>query len=227
MTFPCAAGRTRSPPCAVGFPTPRSSSPDIFRPHGRAARLNVSYGRNCFAGNRRLSHRAFNGFDYHKVLRRFRPTMIAKITRTGLTLGLFTALAVTGFAWQQTPSGDGQGGADVAPHQRGEDAGRRYHGKRGGRHHGARGIGRMLSRLNLNDAQREQVRAIMERNFQSTQPQRDELRQLTQQQTAAGHAAQPRRRSPHPSASQVARRINAACQSGGARHADARTARSA
>ncbi len=103
--------------------------------------------------------------------------MITQINRTGLTLGLFVALAATGLAWQQTPATVGQDGADVAPHQRGE--GKRRGHRRGG--HDARGIGRALSRLNLSDAQQQQVRAIMTRNFQNTQAQRDELRQLAQQ----------------------------------------------
>ena len=40
---------------------------------------------------------------------------------------------------------------------------------------------RILRQLNLTDAQKQQVRSIMQTNLQSTKPQRQELRQLTQQ----------------------------------------------
>ncbi|MCA1849734.1 MAG: Spy/CpxP family protein refolding chaperone [Acidobacteria bacterium] len=91
-----------------------------------------------------------------------------KLIRTGLALGLFASIAAsTAFAQQQTPE------AQTRMERRG--------GRHGRVHGHGKGAMRFLSRLNLTDAQKQQISALRERFAQSTRAQRDELRQLFEQ----------------------------------------------
>ncbi len=91
--------------------------------------------------------------------------------KSGLALALVGAFALAAFA--QTPAQTQQptermekrGG--FGRHGRGDAGGRKFE-----RH--------AFRQLNLTDTQREQLRAIHERNRQNFQPQREELRQLAQ-----------------------------------------------
>lgn len=56
--------------------------------------------------------------------------------------------------------------------------GGRMHGGRHGGDRAGKMMMRMMSELNLSDAQKQQVNSIMENNKTATQPQRDELRQI-------------------------------------------------
>lgn len=98
-----------------------------------------------------------------------------KLIFTSLTLGLIFALSAVSFAQQQptnAPQGNGQ-------QQEGWPGGRGPGGRREGM--GKRGPGgmlRLMSQLNLTDAQRQQMRAIEERFEASTKTQREEMRRL-------------------------------------------------
>ncbi len=102
-------------------------------------------------------------------------------TKVGLALALATTtMAAASFAQQQqTPAQ--RGTDDAGQHERmghhGEGA------RKMGRTHGAF---RFLRRLNLSDAQRQQIRTIHETYAQKTQAQRDELRQLHQTKRQGG-----------------------------------------
>ncbi|HYO62535.1 MAG TPA: Spy/CpxP family protein refolding chaperone [Pyrinomonadaceae bacterium] len=95
--------------------------------------------------------------------------MISTRTRkivSGLALAAIVSLtAVAGFAQD---GGQGQGGERAGRHKGHKDGGR---GMRGG-HFG----GRFFGRLNLTDAQQEQMRQIAERHQQSTQALRERER---------------------------------------------------
>lgn len=92
---------------------------------------------------------------------------------TGLVLGL-TSFGVETLAQQTQPNT----APNTVQQQRGDGARRRGMRRR------ARArfrLGRVLHQLNLTDQQKEQARTIMQTNRQSTQGQRQELRQLSQQ----------------------------------------------
>lgn len=93
-----------------------------------------------------------------------------KLTLTSLTLGLIFALSAVAFAQQPMPAPQDNGQQQGAGRKGG---GRHGMGKRG---HG--GMLRLMSQLNLTDAQRQQLRAIEERFESSTKTQREELRRL-------------------------------------------------
>lgn len=93
------------------------------------------------------------------------------LTLTSLTLGLIFALSAVAFAQQPTPAPQ-DNGQQQGPGRRG-GGGRHGMGKRG---HG--GVLRLISQLNLTDAQRQQLRSIEERFESNTKSQREELRRL-------------------------------------------------
>jgi Spy/CpxP family protein refolding chaperone len=95
-----------------------------------------------------------------------------KLTGAGLMLGLIFTFSAAAFAQQTTtPQDNGQ--------QQGENWGRRGGGRRGmGGKRGHGGAFRLMSQLNLTDAQRQQLRAIQDRFEASTQAQREEMRRL-------------------------------------------------
>lgn len=92
------------------------------------------------------------------------------LTGAGLTLGLATTFAAAAFAQQPTP----QDGAQ--PQQKQWEGRGRHRGM--GRKGGRGGILRLASRLNLSDAQQQQLRVIEERFQANIQPQREEMRRL-------------------------------------------------
>jgi Spy/CpxP family protein refolding chaperone len=92
------------------------------------------------------------------------------LTGAALMLGLvFTTSAIS---YGQQPAPFPQDNAQQ-PQGRERRGGRRGMGKRG---HG--GVGRLMSQLNLTEAQQQQLRAIEERFKASTQTQREEIRRL-------------------------------------------------
>src|SRR5260370_3737461 len=94
-----------------------------------------------------------------------------KLTRAGVVLQ--TALGAGVQAQQPQPSTQNQTpGNDTRRFGGGED-------RRGMRHFGRGPLG-ALRELNLSDDQKKEVRAIMERNFESTKSSREELRTLGQ-----------------------------------------------
>jgi len=94
-----------------------------------------------------------------------------KLTLAGLVL--LTALGAVVQAQQPQPSTQNQTpGNETRRFGRGEE-------RRGMRRFGRAPLG-MLRELNLSDDQKKQVRAIMERNFESTKSSREELRTLGQ-----------------------------------------------
>jgi protein CpxP len=96
-----------------------------------------------------------------------------KLTFTSLTLGLIFALSAVAFAQQQpanAPQGNGQ--------QQEWPGGRGRGGRRGMGKEGRGGMLRLMSQLNLTDAQRQQLRAIEDRFEASTKTQREEMRRL-------------------------------------------------
>jgi len=94
-----------------------------------------------------------------------------KLTLAGLVL--LTALGAAVQAQQPQPSTQNQTpGNETRRFGRGED-------RRGMRHFGRGPLG-ALRELNLSDDQKKEVRAIMERNFESTKSSREELRTLGQ-----------------------------------------------
>ena len=90
-----------------------------------------------------------------------------------LSLGACSATALA----QQTRSTD-LGASTQQPAQQPGSAGL---ARRGERRRGKGGKQRALAEINLTDAQKQQVRAIMQTQAQKTKPQREELRQLMQQ----------------------------------------------
>jgi protein CpxP len=103
--------------------------------------------------------------------------MKINFNRAGLTLGLVASLtATTNVFGQQQPT------TQTPPAAQGsvEDGQRRRAGRfgkrRGMRRHGMKMGG--LRALNLTDAQREQLRALRQRNAEGFRPKREEMRQL-------------------------------------------------
>ncbi|HEX8847028.1 MAG TPA: Spy/CpxP family protein refolding chaperone [Pyrinomonadaceae bacterium] len=95
-----------------------------------------------------------------------------KLRGTSLLLGLIFILSTAAFAQQSSPAPQQEGGTQQQP--LGRRKGMRHGpGKRG---HG--GVLRLMSRLNLTDAQQQQLRAIEERFEASIKPQREEMRRL-------------------------------------------------
>lgn len=91
-----------------------------------------------------------------------------------ICLGFIIAMACTTPIFAQQTGTAQQDNADAEVRQRG-----RMRGQRGGkRDHKMMGMMRALREVNLTDAQQLQARAILERFAQSTQPQREALRQL-------------------------------------------------
>jgi Spy/CpxP family protein refolding chaperone len=93
------------------------------------------------------------------------------LTLTTLTLGLFFALSAVAFAQQPAPQDNGQ-------QQQGQGRWKGGDGRHGMGKRGRGGMLRLMSQLNLSDAQRQQMRAIGERFESSTKTQREELRRL-------------------------------------------------
>ncbi|MDQ3651230.1 MAG: Spy/CpxP family protein refolding chaperone [Acidobacteriota bacterium] len=109
------------------------------------------------------------------------------VTRAGLTLGLIAGLSATNAFAQQAPATQGGTGDAGDNTQQTERMGkRRGEGRhmRGGRRGGG-GMG-FLKKLNLTEAQQQQVRAIEEEYALSTKPQRDEMHQLFQVRRQGG-----------------------------------------
>jgi protein CpxP len=105
----------------------------------------------------------------------------SRLTGASLALGLLVTFSLPAWA-QQSATTTAQ---DEGSQQQTERTGKkRWH--RG--EHGMRGGMRMFRELDLSDAQKQQVNAIVERYRESTKPQREEMRQLYQQkgQTATG-----------------------------------------
>ena len=96
-----------------------------------------------------------------------------------MTLGLLVTFSLPALAQQSTATAEDEGSQ-----QQTERMGKRWH-RRG---HGMRGGMRMFRELDLSDAQKQQASAIIERYKESTKPQREEMRQLYQQerQSATG-----------------------------------------
>ncbi len=114
--------------------------------------------------------------------------MKAILKRTGLMIGVAATLTLAVVA-QQTPTTMPQT-ATVAPEQRERMDGQRHRGMgKAGRGMREKGGGRgmkMFRDLNLNDAQKQQLRAIHQKTEQGTQAQRTELRQLMRQRQDGG-----------------------------------------
>lgn len=95
-----------------------------------------------------------------------------------------SALAVVAFTTfasaQDTSKEENNSTQKQEMRERGRGFGKRGGGKRmrGGKHGGDKMMLRALGKLNLSDAQKEQVRGISETFKTSTQPQREELRNL-------------------------------------------------
>lgn len=96
-----------------------------------------------------------------------------KLSVAGLAFGL---VAFGGVALGQQPQPPVQNPAAGAQQPREDGTARRGMRRRAGLP-----ILRVLRQLNLTDAQKQQVRSIMQTNLQSTMAQRQELRQLTRQ----------------------------------------------
>lgn len=117
--------------------------------------------------------------------------MKRNLTRASLLLALTALFAVAGFA-QQTPAPKTEGKADVERRMgregRGGRMGRHDGGGRFGEGHGGRGgmERRELRRLNLTDAQRQQMREIESRYAQSFRTQREEMRKLHELRQSGG-----------------------------------------
>lgn len=96
-----------------------------------------------------------------------------KLALAGLAMALVTASAAAVQAQQPQPSTQNQTpGNETRRFGRGEE-------RQGSRHFGRAPLAG-LRELNLTDEQKQQVRAIMERNFDSTKALREELRTLGQ-----------------------------------------------
>jgi protein CpxP len=98
-----------------------------------------------------------------------------------MTLGLLVTFSLPVLAQQSTTTTAQDEGSQQQTERMGQ---KRWH--RGG--HGMRGGMRMFRELDLSDAQKQQASAIIERYKESTKPQREEMRQLYQQesQSASG-----------------------------------------
>lgn len=98
------------------------------------------------------------------------------LTKAVLTLGLTASLAASVASAQQTPPPAQEDGARGEQHER---------MGRWGKHHGRDGHGMMgrraLSKLNLTDAQKQQIKSIEERFKQSSGAKREEMRRLMEQ----------------------------------------------
>ena len=84
---------------------------------------------------------------------------IASAVATGFAVVSFSA-----FASAQTDTMNGQPQDSTQRQEKRERKGFGKHGERGGRHHGGKMGMRGLSQLNLSDAQKQQIRTIMEAN---------------------------------------------------------------
>ena len=95
-----------------------------------------------------------------------------------LSLALFAAIGMLGFAQQPQNQGQNQSPNAGGPqHPFGHGQGRGFgHGPGPG---GAFGPG-VMRELNLTDDQKQQIRTIVQANFESAKAQREELRQLMQ-----------------------------------------------
>lgn len=96
-----------------------------------------------------------------------------KLTGASLTLGLIFTFCAAAFAQQSMPPQQ-DGNSQQQPMGRGRGM-RPRPGKRG---HG--GVLRLMSQLNLTDAQQQQLRAIEERFEASIKPQREEMQRLVE-----------------------------------------------
>jgi Spy/CpxP family protein refolding chaperone len=105
-------------------------------------------------------------------------------TRMSLLMGLTALLSIAAFAQTTAPQKDGHAEGRGGRHGRMNREG----GMRGEREGGGRGImgGRVLRRLNLSDAQREQLREIEARYGQNLKAQRVEMRQLIELREQGG-----------------------------------------
>lgn len=92
------------------------------------------------------------------------------LTGAGLTLGLIIGTSLVAFAQQPAPQDNGQ--------QQEQGWGRGRGGRHGMGKRGPGGMLRLMSQLNLTDAQRQQLRAIEDRFEASTKSQREEMRRL-------------------------------------------------
>jgi Spy/CpxP family protein refolding chaperone len=114
--------------------------------------------------------------------------MKRNLTRASLPLALTALFAVAGFA-QQTPAPKTEGKADIE-RRMGREGREGRMGRRGGRgeDHGDRaGTGRReLKRLDLTDAQRQQMREIESRYAGSFRAQREEMRKLQEIRRGGG-----------------------------------------
>jgi protein CpxP len=93
-----------------------------------------------------------------------------KLTGASLTLGLVFTFSAVSFAQQPVPQDNGQQQQEGRMGRRREGPGKR----------GPGGVMRLMSQLNLTDAQQQQLRAIQERFEASTRTQREELRKLNE-----------------------------------------------
>jgi len=91
-----------------------------------------------------------------------------KLTGASLTLGLIFTFSAASFAQQPVPQDNGQQRREGRMGRRREGPGKGGHG----------GVLRLMSQLNLTDAQQQQLRAMQERFEASTKTQREELRKL-------------------------------------------------
>ncbi|HEV2880382.1 MAG TPA: Spy/CpxP family protein refolding chaperone [Pyrinomonadaceae bacterium] len=105
-------------------------------------------------------------------------------TRAGLIAGLTALLSIAAFAQTTAPqsgnNGEGRGGRRGRMEEEGRMRGGGGRGQREGGGGGGRGMAerRALSRLNLSDAQRAQLREIEARYAENFKAQRMEMRQL-------------------------------------------------
>jgi Spy/CpxP family protein refolding chaperone len=91
-----------------------------------------------------------------------------KLTGASLALGLIFTFSAAIFAQQPVQEDNGQQQREGRMGRRREGPGKGGHG----------GVLRLMSQLNLTDAQQQQLRAIQERFEASTKTQREELRKL-------------------------------------------------
>ncbi|MGA9993836.1 MAG: Spy/CpxP family protein refolding chaperone [Pyrinomonadaceae bacterium] len=94
----------------------------------------------------------------------------------GVTLCVIFTCGAAAFAQQQTQQPTGEATIQQERQQSMGRLGKRPGGRGGGMH----GMGRIISELNLTDAQKQQAHAIFERYGANSQTQRTELRQLMQ-----------------------------------------------
>lgn len=111
--------------------------------------------------------------------------MRQKFFRTFALAGVFALLASAGLAQQPTAQTQQQGGRADGPPVMGR-MGRRHVGREG-RGGGKAGVERrVLGRLNLSDAQRENLRGIESRYAEGFRAKRDELRGIMEARRAGG-----------------------------------------